>query len=104
MCIWLNNEHPLSFVYVTESEVNAETDELFDVKMLPLLKILWCSLLYSLLGYWLSVDTGNIKLMPNPSCNPLFYISDLLGAISYIFFVETMYLQLFDSDPVELFI
>ena len=30
-CIGLNNEHPLSFVDVTEGEVSVETYELFDV-------------------------------------------------------------------------
>ena len=37
-CIRLNNEHPLSFDDVTKGEVNVETDEFFDVEILPLLK------------------------------------------------------------------
>ena len=37
LCIGINNEHPLSFVDVKKGEVNSETDEFFDVEMLPLI-------------------------------------------------------------------
>ena len=52
LCIVINNEHPSSFVDVTEGEVKVETDEFFDAEMLPLLWRLWCLLLYSILKYW----------------------------------------------------
>ena len=35
LCIWLNYEHPPSFVDVTEDGVIIETYELFDVESLP---------------------------------------------------------------------
>ena len=35
--IGINNEHPSSFVDVAEGGLNVETDNLFDVEMLPLL-------------------------------------------------------------------
>ena len=59
-CIGLNNEYPSSFVNVTEGEVNVETNELFDVEILPFLVMLLCSVFYSISAYWLSVGTGNI--------------------------------------------
>ena len=59
-CIGINNEHHLSFVGVTEGEVNVETYELFDVEILPFLVMLLCSVFYSISAYWLSVGTGNL--------------------------------------------
>ena len=103
-CIVLNNEHPSSFFDVTEGEVNVETYELFDVKMLPFMESLWCPLLYSILAYWLIMYTCNTKSMQTPSFNQLFSISDMLGDISSLFVVESMKLWLFYSYTVGLFI
>ena len=57
-------EQNLSFVDKTEVEENSETDELFDIEMLPLLWSIWCSLFYFILTYILSADAGNISSMP----------------------------------------
>ena len=88
-CIGLNNEHPSSFVDVTEGEINVEIDELFSVEMLPFIQRLWCSLLYSILTHGLGADADNISSMSTPPGNPLFYLTYLLVETSYIFFVQS---------------
>ena len=69
--------------------------------MLLLFEISWWSLLYSLLAYLLTVGSGNIPSMPTPYGNPWFSNSDMLVSISSLFFVESMTMWLFYSDPVE---
>ena len=87
LCFGLNNEHPLSFVYVTEGGVNVKTDEFFYVEILPLLWRLWCSLLYYILKYLLGTDASDISSMSTLSGNPSFYPKYLLVEILSLFFV-----------------